>query len=58
LIIGEVPDLVPFSKPTQGLIVEQPSDIMRGRGGSASKKSKSRRGASKKSKRITSVPLD
>jgi hypothetical protein len=39
LIIGEVPDLVPISKPTRGLIVKHPSDNIRGRG-KASKKSK------------------
>jgi hypothetical protein len=49
LIIGEVPDFVPIPKPTRGLIVKQPSDVMRGRG--ASKKSKSGRGASTKNKR-------
>jgi hypothetical protein len=46
LIIGEVPDFVPISKPTR-LIVKQPSDIMRGRANS-SKKSKRGRRASKK----------
>jgi hypothetical protein len=39
LIIGEVPDPVSISKPTR-VIVEQPSDIMRGRGSGAGKKSK------------------
>ena len=52
LIIGEVPEFrCRIPKPTRGLIVKQPSDVMRGRGRGASKKSKSGRGASKKSKR-------
>jgi hypothetical protein len=41
LIIGEVPDFVPVSKPTRGLVVRHPSDTLRGRG-KAKKKGKRR----------------
>jgi hypothetical protein len=46
LVIGEVPDFVPVSKPTRP--VRQPSDVMRGRGKRSRKASTSRRRGKKK----------
>ena len=46
LVIGEVPDFVPVSKPTG--LVRQPSDVMRGRGKRSRKASTSRRRGKKK----------
>jgi hypothetical protein len=42
LVIGEVPDVVPISKPTRGLVVRHPSDAVRARRKAARKKRKKR----------------
>lgn len=43
LVIGEVPDMVPISKPTRGVTVKHPSDSLRGRASGRSKRKPSKR---------------